>query len=342
MSSDFGYINARVRGLKSRLLGPEFYAQALGESTFDGFLATLGQTGYGQDLEEATAQESGLTAVDQALARNFNRITRSILNFTDGWPHDLVALLLSRYDQANIKAVARAHHSGRSAEEAAEALIPAGELKPAVLKNLAEAADLAAIGQILAAARHPLAAAVRRAARDYQEDQDLYTFELALDMAAIRAQKEAADRLPLPRAFQDYLDLERQAVNIRTALKLRGSAVTDTDALFIAPARGATQAKAVFDAIIRDEPEALSILSGTRFGDVAGTTTLAQADNVIRHVLQEEVRRLAVGDPLGPFVVLDYLRRKEVELSRLRLLARGKFYNVPRQQLETELNSGAA
>jgi V/A-type H+-transporting ATPase subunit C len=43
------------------------------------------------------------------------------------------------------------------------------------------------------------------------------------------------------------------------------------------------------------------------------------------------------SDVLGIGVVLDYLRRKEAEAARLRLLARGKYYGVPREQLQKEL-----
>jgi V/A-type H+-transporting ATPase subunit C len=44
--------------------------------------------------------------------------------------------------------------------------------------------------------------------------------------------------------------------------------------------------------------------------------------------------------PLHIGVVLAFLRRKEAESARLRLLARGKFYDVPRDQLERELAHG--
>ena len=142
MSSDFGYINARVRGLTAKLLEPEFFTQALGESDLKSFAAVLAQTLYKQDVEEAQARSSGLKMVDQAVARNFYRTTRSILNFSDGAAHEQIALVLRRYDLANLKAIARAKHADRSAEEIQAALLPAGEFKPAVLESLASEADL--------------------------------------------------------------------------------------------------------------------------------------------------------------------------------------------------------
>lgn len=342
MSADFGYINARVRGLKSRLLGGEFYAQAMGDSDFAAFQATLAQTDYMAELEEAQSRETGLVAVDQALARNFWRITRSLLNFTDGWPHELVALLLLKYDLANVKSIVRAKHAGRSADDAREALLPAGRLKPAVLEQMAQAADVAGVAQVLGASGHPLADAVRRAARRYTDDSDLFGFELALDRAYTRTLVEQAKKLPVPKSFSDFVRLQADATNIRTALKLRGRTVPEAD-LFVDSGRGAGFSRAQFDALINDGgDQGLAQLSEGPFKAVAETDSLGAAESVVREVLDDRVRRLAAGDPLGPFVVLDYLRRKEREAARLRLLARGKFYSVPRAQLEKELGNGDA
>lgn len=342
MSADFGYINARVRGLKSRLLGSEFYAQALGDSDFEAFLATLSQTDYMAELEEAQSRESGLTAVDQALARNFWRITRSILSFTDGWPHELVSLLLMKYDLANVKSIIRAKHAGRSAEEARSALLPAGKLKPAVLEQMAQASDVPAVAQVLSASGHPLADAVRRAARQYQDDSDLFNLELAIDRAYTRTLLELTSDLPVPKSFVGWVRLQADATNLRTALKLRGRSLPAAD-LFVDSGKGASFNRAQFAALIADEGgQGLSQIGDGPFKAVAESGSLGAADSLIREVLDERVRRLAAGDPLGPFVILDYLRRKEREVARLRLLARGKFYSVPRAQLETELGSGNA
>lgn len=339
MSADFGYINARVKGLKSKLLTQDFYTQALGSSDFSAFLSSLAQSPYMQDLEEAQSRGSGLGAVDQALARNFYRNTRSILNFSDGYPHDLIALLLRKYDLANIKAIARAKHSGRDAEDALTALLPAGDLKPALLENLVATPDMRAMAQALAIANDPLAPAFQRAVKQYTEDSDLYELELALDRAYAQSLRDTTAKLPLPASFKAYIALEIDAMNLRTALKLRGRAEA-AQGLFLPGGKSINSRQ--FDAIIADNEQAtLSVLNGTPFSGVAEVPSLSQADNVIRGVLDTAAYKLALSDPLGPGVVLDYLRRKERETARLRLVARGRFYNVPRQQLERELGSGA-
>lgn len=335
MPADFGYINARVRGLKSRLLGPEFFTQAVGDTDFAAFASTLAQSPYGRELEEAQSRESGLSAIDHALARNFHHTTRSILNFSDGRPHDLIALLLREYDLRNLKAIARAKHAERGQEELVGVLLPAGELKPAVLEMLAAQPDLPAVAQALAVTKHPLASAFSRAARLYAQDGDLRGFELSLDRAYYASLLADAERLDAPDDLLRHIRREIDATNLRTALKVRGTEAA-TGELFV---RGGKEiSRATFDAIAGDpSPGALAALQGTSFARVAESDSLGGAERIVRAVVDESARRLAHGDPLGIGVVADFLRRKEAETARLRLLARGKFYSVPRERLEKEL-----
>src|SRR5690625_896461 len=193
MPADFGYINARVRGMKSKLLGPEFFAQAAADTDFTAFLATLSQTPYARDLEEAQARRPGLAAVDLAISNNFRNTARSILGFSDGRPHDLISLFLLSYDLLNLKSLGRAKQSGREGAEVREVLLPAGELKPAVLEQLAEAKEIPAMSQILSLIDHPFAAEFNRAARGYAKDGSLFNLELALDRAYYTTFRERSE-----------------------------------------------------------------------------------------------------------------------------------------------------
>lgn len=335
MSSDYGYINARTRGMRSKLLGSDFYREALDATDFRAFSALLAQSPYMSDLEESESRHKGLAAVDDAVARNVYRTTRSLLGFSDGVPHELIALMLMRYDLANIKAIARGKHAERELEDIRSALFPAGELKPAVLEEAALAADMVASAQLLAFTGNEIASAFHRAARAYQSDDDLYALELKLDKAYFRTLLDRAAALGASAPFKRHLEREVDAANLRTALKLRGTGV-DSD-LFVPGGREV--GSALFDAILADaDAGALQGLAGTSFEGVIGSADLGAAEDVIRDVLDASARRLAT-DPFGPGIVLSYLRQKEEEAARLRLLARGKFYKVPRGTLAKEMGT---
>lgn len=330
MSADYGYINARIKGMRSKLLAPTFYHAAVDSADFKAFVSSLGQSSYVADMDDS---QSGLRTVDRAIARNISRTTRSILNFSDGKPHDLIALLLKRYDLANIKALARAKHAGRATEEIVQQFFPAGDLRPAHLEQAAAAADMASAAQIVALGKDPLALEFLRLAKAYSNDGELYNLELGLDQAFFATINEDAKRAGAPTALLNHFALEIDATNLRTALKLRGQG--SNPALFV-PGGSEIKAK-VFDAIMATADDgALQGLASTAFRRVGDTATLSEAEAEIRAVLDEDAKKLA-RDPLGIGVVLDFLRRKEQEAARLRLLARGKYYGVPKDAIVKEL-----
>jgi V/A-type H+/Na+-transporting ATPase subunit C len=333
MAANYGYVNARVRGLRSRLLPDGFVVAQLDAGSFAAFTAALSQTAYARDLEEAQAEHAGLAAVDEALARNYLRATDTLLSVARDDARELIALLLRRHDLANLKAVARGLHAGRDADAIMGAVLPAGELKPLVLRSMAQSADLGAAGQVLALARHPLAEAFRRAAAGYLADGDLLAFEVALDRAFYRGWSDDADRLPAPEGFRDYIAAEIDATNVRTALKLRG---TDGDVAPYFVAGGANLSASTFADVARQPVgEPLPSLRGT-LASLAGVASLGDVEVRLNAALDTMARRLAF-DPLDVGLVTDYLRRKERETAQLRLLARGTYYGVPREALVKEL-----
>ncbi|MBW6454762.1 MAG: V-type ATPase subunit [Trueperaceae bacterium] len=333
MAADFGYVNARVRGLRSRLLPEGFLGEQVDAEGFAALSNALAQSPYARELEEARGEHGPLAAVDAALARSFVRVTRLLLDASKGAAHELIALLLRRYDLANLKAIVRGLHAGRAADETTVAVLPAGSLNASVLRAMAGAEDVGAAGQVLAIARHPLAEAFRQAAAAYRDDGDLLRFEVALDRAFYASWTADAERLPAPAGFRRWARAEIDATNLRTALKLRGRPESAAE-YFLAGGRDLTAATyARVAGLPRGEP--LPQLTGF-LAPVSGAADAAEAEARLVAALDAMLRRLSL-DPLDVGLVADYLRRKERETAQLRLLARGKYYGVPRAALAKEL-----
>lgn len=333
MPAGYGYLNARVRGLRAQLLPAGFLTDQLDASGFAGFASALAQTSYGRDLDEGSSEPVGLAAVDAALARGFVRTTRALLGYAEGTPRALIALLLRRYDLANLKAIVRARHADRDAEDVLAAVLPAGDLTAKTLRGMAEAADLAAAGQVLALSGHPLTEAFRKGVAAYADDGDLLAFEIELDRAFYAGWSADAERLPAPEGFRAYVATEIDATNVRTALKLRGRPV-EAARFFVAGGR-LVSASAFAEIVAQPVGTPLPALRGP-FAALADASTPGEADTRLRAILDGLARRLG-GDPLDIGLVADYLRRKEQETARLRLIARGVFYGVPRAALVKEL-----
>lgn len=338
MSRDYGYINARIRGLRSRLLKPEAYNEMLNSNDFDAFISQLSQTSYISDIEEAQSRFSGIKIVDNAVSKNFYKITRSILNFADGEPRQLISNLLLKYDLDNIKVIARAKHAKRSSEDAISKLLPAGELKPVLLETVASAADMQAAAQALSMSKSPLKAAFRKAAAKYANDSNLLALEVAIDKAYYEIIADSAKSPSTPKNYSKFIRREIDANNLRTALSLRyGSKPEGTElgSLFIKGGKEVN--RELFVNIANSESQAaFQALANGSFGELAETTTLTEAELAIRNVLEKNARALA-SDSVNIGLAVNYLRQKETESAKLRLLARGKFYGVDRKSLEMEL-----
>src|SRR3990172_9422335 len=215
---DFDYINARVRAMRSRLLDPGRMEELLGALTFDALLAGLNTTPYGKDLQEALARYRGIQAVDEALARNFSATTQKIRSFGDGKAKALIEALLLRWDLANVRAVLRGKHTGRSEEDIMESVLPAGLLTEAAVRDPARQPDIPAVAGTLDALEHPFAIPMAEGLRDYLEEHDLLGLEMHVG-----------------RYYADHvLGVARGAGHNETVLGKRGQG--EVDALNVKPA----------------------------------------------------------------------------------------------------------
>jgi V/A-type H+/Na+-transporting ATPase subunit C len=213
---NFGYINARLRGMRSRLVTAKL-DEALGASSYQEFLRVLAETDMSASLGAATAQGAGLKELDRALSQNFFETAQKVVGMASGEAGREINLLFGRYDLLNLKALARGKHTERSREDIEASLLPAGAIKPALLAQMASAPDLASLAGMLSLTASTLAPAFRKAVAQLAQDGDLFSFEVALDRAYFEGTIAGASSETL----QKYLGREIDATNILTAQKLR-------------------------------------------------------------------------------------------------------------------------
>lgn len=339
---DFPYINARVRAMRSRLLQAGRMDELLGASTFDAFLHGLTATPYARDLQEALTRYQSIGAVDEALARNFFQTTRKILGFADGKARTLIEALLLRWDLANVRAVLRGKHAGRTEEEIMASVLPAGTLGEVALRELARHPDIPAVAGALEAFGHPLGQAVALGLAAYLKDKDLLGLELALDrfyaeyvLGAVRG--GGHNETVLREALQAEID----ALNVKTAVKLaRLEEGLDAEGRrrFFIPGGAMVDEKLFLTLSGRDTLERgweVLRVRGVHVDQIP--ENLTEFEKALDLVLVRRAARLYLGDPLGIDVVVGYLALKYNEVVNLRLIARSKFLGIPRDVVKKEM-----
>jgi V/A-type H+/Na+-transporting ATPase subunit C len=331
MPDNYAYINARIRAMHADLVTQKL-EETMNAASYGEFLRLLSESNLGADLGEATAAGAGLPQLDAALSRNFFNTARKVVGMADGASGRDIALLFARYDLLNLKAVARGRLSNRLAADIIPSLLPAGPLKPAILEALANAPELSSLLGVAGLNASPLAGAFRKAVSQLSTDNDLLAFEVALDQAYFDTVLTQASSNTL----KDYMRREIDGANILTALKLRAQGRTENvDPYFIGGGREVSKTRFQQIASGNGGLEGLNA-----FSSVADASDLSSAEAAVRGVLLQNAKKLYTSDALGIGVVIGFLKEKEREVALARLIARGKYYNVPTETLRREVGNG--
>ncbi len=324
MTDDFGYLNARIRARRSQLLPEGFYREAL-NLNFSELVRVLGESIYGPDLTG-----EALADLDHAVAVHLSRTVGDLPRLVSGEAREAVILLLMRADLINVKSVLHGKTMGWTADEI-KGNLSGGTLPQGLFSAMAEAPDPASLSQVLSLVKHPLARALREASR---AGRDPLETEISLDRAFYRETLRRARELDQPYLAR-FITFEIDALNLTTAVKLFIVGFERPwDRFFVEGGRLA--GLPLFERLAAGEVDALHELHDTDLGPVAEARDLEALERALRCLGLAKAREGA-KDALGPGVANDYIRQKEWEAARIRLLARRAYYGLPAPSIEQEI-----
>ncbi len=324
MIDDFGYLNARIRVRRSQLIPEGFFREAL-HLNFPELLKVLGESIYGPDL----AGDS-LFDVDRAVMVHFDRTVSDLTRLVSGIARETLILLLMTVDLANIKTILRGKTLGWSADEIKEHLDP-GTLPRSVYRTMAEIPDAPSLAQLLLLANHPLGAVLREASRASRE---LTEIELSLDRSFFMARLGQAQELNHP-SLADFMRFEVDALNLETGVKLSTLGFEgEPDRFFLEG--GKYVDLSLFRRLSDGELTALQELSVGVFDPLKEARDLTALERGLRCATLSKAREEA-KDVLGPGLAIDFIQQKRWEGSRIRLLVRRAYYNLPPASIEEDV-----
>ncbi|MEW6686572.1 MAG: V-type ATPase subunit [Candidatus Edwardsbacteria bacterium] len=340
MPSDYGYINARVKGIHSRLIPENRYLELLALPSLSSFAEALSGLGYGKEYQEALSRHTGLKAIEEALARNLQSTTRKILKMTEGKPKTLISIFLKQWDLYNLKTIVRGKHKQRPEEEILAQLLPAGELGELFLSELLRQPNLNAIADTLASWGHPFALPLTQQVENYEKSKDLSRLEFNLDHYYFQWGVEKSRGWSYSeREVRKLIQKEIDILNFKTALKLREEDLEFTQKVQYFLSGGREIPYAVFISLldVRTLTKARYQLQGTFFSQFLKRSSTSELDEKISLLFNHFLCQLYRGDPLSVDVVIGFLYQKYNEIINLRLIARGKAFNIPAEKIQEEL-----
>jgi V/A-type H+-transporting ATPase subunit C len=342
------YVNARVKGMKSRLLDPAVFETLILKPDIESIITELGTTTYKEEIEKASIQYSGIQCIEVALRRDFTNSFRKIFIFMRGDESEkYIKILLGRWDVQNIKTILRGKNIHIPTAEIHDCLIPAGELDDTTMIELVKQPDVKAVIDLLATWGISYAKPLTRNFKEYSEKRDLAILEYAIDRFyyknALKAVKgENYDDNLVREMIMTEIDVTniknvfrmiRDRIDVEEAKSylIEGGTSLDTEKL-LTMVRTGTFAGAI--KLLETSPYAF-------LSRVPEEVLKAQKISVLEKELEKYLIKLGksrfLGDPLSIAIPIGYIWAKYNEITNIRIIARCKTADVPEKELRGEL-----
>jgi len=347
-TKDYGYSNARVRGMRSRLLGRTYVDQLLAAKDIAAIIQSLSQTEYAADLEGELLRGHTAAEIDEALKRNTVRTFRKVLGLVNDEAHVLITTLLGRWDLFNIKTLVRGKHMHVSPEEILDGMLPVAQLSEVDVEELAKAPDVRGLVDTLTTWGLPFAGPLRSSMGQYAREGDLSALELALDRYYAEWSSNRLTGRGVNRELaRRFLGVQVDTNNLMTVLRLQKADVGDEDVTKFFLPGGLSVGRDLFTQLVAlsDVDQVFERLKYTPYGrtleDVAmayvETNSIAVFERALEDFLTRRALASGAGDPLGVGIIISYLWAKINEVTNLRIVVKGVSVGMPEERIRKEL-----
>lgn len=202
--------NARMRGLRSRLIGDDIWDELLATESVGSAIDILRQTDYREEVDEY-GRGGTLETVESRLAGRAALNCRRVMALTSGSVRDLFFVWWQHFELENLKAVFRSVEQHLAPEVTRRLLVPLGEFTTLPWDSLMQEQSINSLVERLNGTHYinPL----RNAFSAYQRKHSLFPLEIALDIryyrdiaSAVRKLK-GDERVEAQRIFGTRLDI---------------------------------------------------------------------------------------------------------------------------------------
>ena len=350
---DYGYINARIRAMRTTLLGKAQLEHLLQAENLEALSSSLSSTDYGPDIKASEQKfATGIRRLDvmkDGLEQNFIRTMAKICPFLDGKPAELVNIILSRWDVLNLKVIIRGKHAELSPAQIIQHLFFVGTLKRDFLEQLAHTKDVKQVIDTLAKYYPPIVLFLKKQFDEYLTTGNLVDLELALEKWYYQHVLQQCDHLGEGfKLVRQFLQAEIDIVNAMTCLRLAQVDIEPNEAgQFYIPGGTKIDQRDFTNLIAMGGIEDMlswleripTVRNGLRerielyrrYNDINIFERLFEAN------LIKDAQSLARGDPLGFNILMSYLKLKYNELINLRIILRAVEFGLPKDMIWQEL-----
>lgn len=344
---DLSYFNARVRGMRGRLIRKSEYENFASLSTLEQYAERLRATAYGPYVETASGRTEKIDDIIAIAIRS--GLAATFADMQDAVPPDArpyLRALMSMWEVYDLKVILRAASRSIKAEEALDTIVPAGEFDSAAIKTLLTSAkDVPDMVGFLETWGSRYAKPLKDGLAAYRKNGSTAAMEHNLDVAGAQCAVAGLDAHSTDGAVICGIVTSRiDAQNIMTLLKLCGceaGTAPASAALFLDGGRRLDK-KTFLKLLGSKDRDGLIEALEESLDDPAWKAVIAGADAEDMGLLEERLasledaylRRLSVIEPLSIALAASYMQMKTREAKNLRIIARAIAFGMPDEVLK--------
>ncbi|WP_424359260.1 V-type ATP synthase subunit C [Methanocella sp. MCL-LM] len=341
---NYAYASARVKTRKSFLYPKETYLKLL-QMDLPEISRFIEESRYKKEIDELANKYSGIDLLEYALNLNMAREMNEVLDFCQGEMKILLGAYLMKWDVWNIKSILRGKNYGASEDEIKETFVPAGELRTSTLVDLIHKGSIPDVIEGLNGTRFykPLTSSLE----DFNKTQNLSRLENNLDKAyyayllSIKLAGTSADEL-----MMTFVRREVDITNLRTLFRLKRQGLEHEKIMeFLVPGgklkaddmRKFAQAPSFdeFVNLLKDTPYWTDLSEAIE--NYRATKSLNAIEVALTRADIGYADKISHAYPLSILPILGYTVRKQVEVTNIRTIARGKEVNLSNEVIRNQL-----
>ena len=342
MVDDYGYINARIRGMKSRLLDERIYNELLNQPDLDSMISVLKNTQYGAVLARMPKSENLMDAFIQALREDLENTFKKILKISSGNPRKLFQILLMRYDIENLLILIRGKIQNIPERDIRNSLVPAFIFDRARLNELVTAKDAAEIIDTIATWSIELPLSITRDLVRAVREKNLHLAEYLIEESFYSwalsqlNENDENDRIVagVLRRLIDIRNIIATLIMLKDGIKPLGR---------IHYLSNGTLSKSVLKSLENASTleEGYSVIANTPYGKILREgrkiDSITDFERHLEKLEVESVINLKRGDPLGIGIGASYIFSKESEVTNLRIIAYGISFGLSKPEIRDKI-----
>ncbi len=331
-ANEYGFVNARIRGMKSRFISIAGYESLIQASSYPDFIKMLSGTYYGSVI--AKHSPTAVPSPDELaliLSQDFVDVSANLSRSLTGKVRIFTDTFLEMFFAESIKSIIRGIHVGLDKDEILRFSVPSSSAQVSLFQTLVNAPSVNKMIDLLP--QWDLKVALLTRFPSYQEYDSTAPLEVAVEEWYLRKVVEALEEFSKDEQKR-VLDILESRVVLRNVLTgIRATLLGfEQRALELSLVRF-SRAKTLTDAIAFSNTwrEVIAKLDNTRFAQFGGriarmyedTDDLGDVELAIEDFIAQRIKLQLTAFPFHLGTIIGFFSLKQYEMRNLRSIAVG-------------------